>query len=310
MKFSIVIPLYKCSKSILELYNRLVSSIDQITNDFEIIFVNDASPENDWEIVKELAAKDIRVIGINFSRNFGQHYAITAGLDFAKGDWIVVMDGDLQDQPEEILKLYNKALEGFDVVLGQRLNRKDKYFKRFFSFIYYKLLSYLTDTKIDSSVGTFRILSKQVVFEYNKMREYYRFFGSMINWLGFNTAYLPIKHNERTFGVSSYSFKKAFKLAITGALSFSDKPLKLTIKFGILIVFFSSLYIFYKLANILLYGTSAIGWSSLIASIFFSTGIIVTILGMIGLYIGRIFEQVKQRPLYIIKQTTKSLIYE
>jgi dolichol-phosphate mannosyltransferase len=220
------------------------------------------------------------------------------------------MDCDLQDQPEEILKLYAKVQEGFDIVLARRVNRKDSFFKKHTSRFYYSLLSYLTDTNIDYTVGTFRILSKPVVEHFIKMREYFRFFGAMINWMGFNVFYLNIEHKSRNDGKSAYTLKKSIKLALNGVLSFSDKPLKLTIKFGILIVFFSSLYIFYKLANILLYGTSAIGWSSLIASIFFSTGIIVTILGMIGLYIGRIFEQVKQRPLYIIKQTTKSLIYE
>lgn len=303
---SVVSPVYMAEKIVEELVKQIIISVSTITEDFEIILVNDASSDASWQKIVDESEKDVRVKGFNFSRNFGQHYAITAGLDVAQGDWIIVMDCDLQDRPTEIVKLYNKAQEGYDIVLGMRSNRKDSFLKKTFSKIYYKILSYLTDTEINHTVGTFRILSKPVVKQFSQMREHFRYFGAMITWLGFKVAYVELIHNQRFEGKSTYTFKKSINLALNGAISFSDKPLKLTVKFGFYIVLFSSIFILYKIGNIILYGTSAIGWSSLIASIFFSTGIIVTILGIIGLYIGRIFEQVKERPLYIIKETTNN----
>jgi polyisoprenyl-phosphate glycosyltransferase len=298
---SIVSPIYGCKTCLIEFYFRLKEILEKITNDFEIILVNDASPDDAWETIIELAQKDSRVKGINLSRNFGQHYAITAGLDHCKGDWVVIMDCDLQDQPEEIPKLLNKAKDGFDIVLGKRIYRKDRFFKKALSFLYYKLLSYFTDNKIDATVGSFRIMSRQVVENFKKMNEKLRFFGAMVNWLGFNVGFVEIEHAPRKKGESSYNYHKMLKLGINGILSFSDKPLRLTIKMGISLILISSIYILFKVTQILLFGTQAIGWTSLIAAIFFSTGLIISVLGIVGLYIGRIFEEVKGRPLYVIK---------
>ena len=301
---SVVVPVFNSEESITPLYNRLVSVLRNLTDEYEIIFINDASLDNAWPVIKRLSEKDEYVKGINFSRNFGQHYAITAGLDVCCGEWVVVMDCDLQDNPAEIINFYNKAKEGFDIVLGQRQIRKDNMIKRLSSYLYYSMLSYLTDTKIDSSIGAFRILSRPVVDEFIRMREYYRFFGAMINWLGFKVAYIPVSHQVRHSGKTSYSFRKSVRLAINGILSFSDKPLKITIKIGILLVLLSSFFIGYKIIYALINHSTVLGWPSLIASVFFSTGLIVSILGLVGLYVGRIFEQVKQRPLYIIQDKT------
>lgn len=299
---SVVTPVYGCKTCLHELYYRLRVTLEQITTEFEIIFVNDASPDSAWEIIVELANKDERVRGINFSRNFGQHYAITAGLDKCRGDWVIVMDCDLQDQPEEIVKFYNKAGEGFDIVLGKRINRKDRFFKKALSFLYYKLLSYFTDNKIDATVGSYRIMSRQVVDNFKKMNEKLRFFGAMVNWLGFNVGFIEIEHSPRKTGKSSYNYRKMLRLGINGILSFSDKPLRLTIKIGATFMLISSTYILFTVIKNLLFGTQAIGWTSLIAAIFFSTGLIISVLGIVGLYIGRIFEEVKGRPLYVIKK--------
>ena len=163
IEISVVAPAYKCSECIEELYTRLIVSLAKITNSFEIIFVNDGSPDNDWGVIKKLAISDKRVKGINLSRNFGQHYAITAGLDYAVGNWVVVMDCDLQDQPEEIGKLYNKALEGFDIVVGVRENRKDNFFKKITSALFYVIFNYFTDQKLNNKVANFGIYSKQVI---------------------------------------------------------------------------------------------------------------------------------------------------
>lgn len=304
-RISVVIPVYGCRTALVELYFQLKKVLSEITENFEVIMVNDASPDNAWATILELATNDSRVKGLNLSRNFGQHYAITAGLDFCSGEWVVIMDCDLQDRPDEILNLYAKVQEGYDIVLAQRQMRQDSFFKKNISKIYYHVFSYLTNTKIDPSVGTFRILSGKVVQELNKMREASRFFGALTTWVGFRIAYIKVVHAERHSGKSSYNFKRALNLALEGVLSFSDRPLRLTIKLGLLIVMLSSLFMIYKIINLYFFGTSIIGWSSIIASIFFTTGIIVFVLGMVGLYIGKIFQQVKQRPLYIIKETTK-----
>lgn len=307
MDFSVVIPSYRCSRSLKELNERLVKTLSKQSEAFEIIYVNDASPENDWEIIHGLTQKDNRVKGINLSRNFGQHYAITAGLDYCTGQWVVVMDGDLQDQPEEIIKLYNKANQGYDIVLAQRKDRKDNLLKKQLSFLYYAILSFLTNTKIDPTVGTFRMMSRTVVDQFCQMREYFRFFGAMINWLGFDVAKVKVAHNSRTHGKSSYTLRKMISLGLNGIIAFSDKPLKISIRLGILMISLSSLFIAYKILQALICGIPPTGWSSLIASIFFSTGIIVLVLGITGLYIGRIFEQTKNRPLYIVKETKNLL---
>jgi len=299
---SVVSPVYGCNTVLIELYTRLKDTLTQITENFEIIFVNDASPDNAWETIVELSEKDNRVKGINFSRNFGQHYAITAGLDYCSGEWVVVMDCDLQDQPEEILKLYAKVQEGFDIVLARRVNRKDSFFKKLSNKLFYSAFYYLTNSKLDNTVASFRIVKKKVVESYKSLNEYHRFINLTMAWLGFKVAYVSIEHAQRTLGKSSYNLKKLINLTINAMVSFSDKPLKLTIKFGFLLVILSSIFIFYKIIITLHNGTNILGWSSLIASIFFSTGIIVSTLGIIGLYIGRIFEEVKKRPLYIINE--------
>lgn len=302
MIISVIIPVYKCSNSIVELYDRIKSTLELVFKDFEIIFVNDASPENDWEIVKELAAKDTRVIGINFSRNFGQHYAITAGLDFAKGDWIVVMDGDLQDQPEEILKLYNKALEGFDVVLGKRTERKDTFLKKQSSKVYYSLFSYLTETKQDASVANFGIYHRKVIDAILQMKDHIKYFPTMVQWVGFNKTSINIDHAQRKQGGSSYSFYKLLKLAFDNIIAFSDKPLRIVVKVGFSVTIFSIVLALFYLYKYFVGEIEVMGFTTLIISLWFLSGIIIFTLGVIGVYLGKSFERVKDRPIYIVKE--------
>lgn len=299
---SVVIPLYKCSLFINELSRRLINTLSSISEDFEIIFVNDASPENDWEIVVELSKKEYRIKGINFSRNFGQHHAITAGLDYAKGEWIVVMDGDLQDQPEEIIKLYNKTYEGYDIVLARRNKRKDKFFKRFFSKLFYRTLAYLTGSNQDETIANFGIYSKQVISEIKKLRESIRYFPTMIKWVGFSTAKVNVEHLKREKGKSNYNFHRMLNLAFDIMLAFSTKPLRLTIKFGILVALISFAFGIYTLLKWLAGDISVLGYASLITSIWLLTGCILITLGVVGLYVGKTFEGVKNRPIYIIKK--------
>jgi len=302
MKFSVVIPTYKCSSSIIKLSERLIRTLEKLSDNFEIIFVNDASPENDWEVITKLSERDERIKGLNFSRNFGQHYAITAGLDYAKGDWVIVMDGDLQDQPEEITKLYNKAQEGFDIVLAQRTNRQDKFLKRLSSLLFYKIFSYLTDTKQDSSIANFGIYEKNVITAILSMKDSIKYFPTMSQWVGFNKALLPVSHSKRNEGKSAYNFRSLLRLAFNNIIAFSNKPLKLVVKFGFAIVTISIILAVYYLIKYLLGNIVILGYSSLIISIWLLSGINIMILGIVGIYVGKTFEKVKGRPTYITKE--------
>ena len=301
---SVVTPVYGCTNTLHVLYSRLVNTLTQITEDFEIIMVNDASPDNAWETIVKLAQHDTRVKGINFSRNFGQHRAITAGLDYARGDWIVVMDCDLQDQPEEILKLYKKALEGYDAVIGKRTDRKDGFFKRFGSLIFYKIYNFMTDATVDKSIGNFGIYSKRIISSVGMLREQNRSFGLFTLWAGYKRVEIEITHAPRESGKSSYTLFKLIDLAIDSIIAHSNKPLKLSIKIGFSLSFLSFFYSAWLVVSYIFWSTPIAGWTSLIVSIYFLAGLIIGSIGMLGLYVGKIFDEVKQRPLYIIQETT------
>lgn len=301
---SVVIPVYKAENCLNELYNRLKSSLEQISDNFEIVLVEDCGGDRSWEMILELAEKDTRVKGIQFSRNFGQHYGITAGLDHCNGDWVVVMDCDLQDRPEEILRLYAKAQEGYDVVLAKRKNRQDAFLKKFTSHMFYQVFNYLADLKYDAEVGNFRIISRKVVSNFRLMREQLRFFGGLVDWMGFPTSSIEVQHDPRLQGKSTYTFKKLWRLATETIIAYSDKPLRLSIRIGFIISLLAFLAGVYLVIKALLFGTPVMGWSSLIVSLYFLGGIIISILGIMGIYLGKTFDQTKERPLYIIRNCT------
>ena len=209
---SVVSPVYRADKIVQELVKQVKENLLTITEDFEIILVNDASPDDAWNTIVALCEKDNRVKGLNLSRNFGQHYAITAGLEHSYGEWIVVMDCDLQDRPEEIPNLYNKAMEGYDMVLARRAERKDSYFKKMGSRIFYKLFSFLTDTVQDSSVANFGIYKSKVIESIKSMGDYYRVFPILIQWVGFDKYYLNVEHSYRLVGKSTYTHVKLLRL--------------------------------------------------------------------------------------------------
>ncbi len=304
MKLSIVTPVYGCCKSINNLYERLNKSLSTITENFEIIMINDSSPDNAWEVIKELAKKDDRVKGINLSRNFGQHKAITAGLDYAKGDWIVVMDCDLQDQPEEIIKLYNKAIEGYDIVFGKKAERKDSFLKKLSSKIFFKVYDYFTDSKVDSTVGNFSIISKKVLYTLKEMKEQTKAYPLFVNWVGFKKTEVLINHAQREEGKSSYNMRRLINLAIDNIVSQSNKPLKLSIKFGFILSFFSLLYGSWLILRYFMFSIPVEGWTSVMVSIYFIGGLLFANMGILGLYIGKIFDETKNRPVYIVQETT------
>jgi len=299
---SAVIPVYKAENCLHELYNRLHNSLSKITSDFQIILVEDQGGDKSWKLIKELNTLDDRVKGIQFTRNFGQHYAITAGIDYCNSDWVVIMDCDLQDRPEEIPNLYYKAQEGFDVVTANRIKRRDPFIKKSFSWLFYKVFSYFLDLNYNGNVGNFRIISRKVVMNFREIREQLRFFGGLITWMGFSTASIDVQHNDRLEGKSSYTFKKLWKLASNAIIAYSDKPLRLSIRLGFLMSLCAFLYGIYVLFHAFTHHSAVLGWTSLIISIYFIGGIIIGILGIIGIYLGKTFDETKKRPLYIINE--------
>lgn len=301
---SVVIPVYKAEQCLDELYQRLKTALESISPNFEIVLVEDCGGDNSWGVIERLAAADPRVHGIQFSRNFGQHYGITAGLDHCHGDWVVVMDCDLQDRPEEIPRLYAKAQEGYDVVLARRGARQDPLLKRITSWLFYKTFSYLADIEYDGESGNFRVMSRKVVANFRRMGEQLRFFGGLVQWMGFPTASIEVEHAERFEGKSTYTFAKLWKLASETIIAHSDKPLRLAVRFGFLMAFFSFCYGAYILGSALFYSSPIPGWSSLIVSLYFIGGIIIGILGILGIYLGKTFDESKKRPLYIIRRAT------
>jgi polyisoprenyl-phosphate glycosyltransferase len=302
---SVVSPVFRAEGIVDELVHAIVKEVSALTPDFEIVLVDDGSADDSWAKIKSNAQRDSRVRGFKLSRNFGQHHAITAGLDQARGEWVIVMDCDLQDNPAEIIRLYRKAVDGqFDIVLAQRQQRQDSVLKRLGSALFYRFFSYLTGVKQDGSVANFGIYHSRVIEVLCTMREPMRAFPAMINWVGFRKAKLPVQHQARFEGKSTYNWHRLLNLAIDFTLAYSDKPLRLTIKTGLLISLGAGLFALYSLLAYLFGMITVTGYASLIISIWFLSGLIIFILGILGLYLGKIFETVKGRPIYIIEQTT------
>lgn len=303
MEISIVSPVYKGEKMLDELVSRIETSVNSFTDDFEIILVNDCSPDNSWLEIERICAKNKKVKGVNLSRNFGQPYAVTAGLSFAEGKWVVVMDCDLQDRPEEIPNLYKKTQEGWDVVLARRIERKDKFMKRLSSLAFHAVYDYLSGVKSDSSIGNFGIYCDKIVKEYVKIPEYARSFSVLISTLGFKTTTLDVQHAERAEGKSSYNLHKLLKLTFNVIIANSNKPLQMAIVFGFIMAIFSLLIALYNVVAKLFGIIDVPGYTFTVFSIWFTCGLQMCMFGILGLYIGKIYDQVKGRPYFIVKNT-------
>ncbi len=299
---SIVSPVYRAEKILPILVSEINLVMERIGEDYEIILVDDRSPDNSWEVMKVLSSQNPKIKSIRLSRNFGQHSAIFAGLTKTKGDWVVVMDCDMQDQPKEIAKLYKKALEGYDIVLGQRENRKDKFLKKLTSRLFYKVFNYLSGANFDNNVANFGIYHQKTIKSILDMKDYVKFFSLFINWIGFNSISIPIEHGEREEGKSTYSVGRLFKQAFNVIISFSDKPLRLFINFGLSISVLSFIVGIYYLYLALTGKIAQPGFSSLILSIWFLSGIIISGIGIVGVYLGKTFDQAKGRPTFIIDE--------
>lgn len=298
---SIVSPVYRGEKMVAELVHRNVESVSTITDDYEIILVNDASPDNSWEEIVKQCVANPKVKGINLSRNFGQHYAITAGLHYAKGDWVVVMDCDLQDKPEEIPNLYKKAMEGFDIVYARRVVRKDDFFKKQSSKWFYKVFKWLSGLETDSTIANFGIYKHCVIEEFNKMPEKARSFPSLVKYLGFKDTAIDVEHAGRAEGNSSYSFHKLLKLGFDIIISNSNKPLRLAVGLGFGMSVISFLLALYNLIAKWIGVIRVPGYTTTVFSIWFVGGLLLFVMGISGLYIGKIFDQVKGRQLFVVR---------
>lgn len=299
---SIVSPVYRGEKMVAELVRRNVESVTTITDDYEIILVNDASPDNSWEEIVKQCESNPRVKGINLSRNFGQHYAITAGLHYAKGEWVVVMDCDLQDRPEEIPNLYKKAQEGWNIVYARRMNKKFGFFKKLSSTVFHLLYNWISGMKTDDSIGNYGIYSHKVIDEYNKMGETSRSFGTLLLYLGFPFSTIDVEHSERMDGKSSYTLRKLLKLAFDVMISNTNKPLKITVGLGFAMAGISFILAMYNVVARWLGMIMVEGYTTTVFSIWFVGGILLTMMGIMGLYIGKVFDQVKCRPLYVVSE--------
>lgn len=299
---SIVSPVYKAENIIETLVSQIDIVMKKIGVSYEIILVDDRSPDNSWQKMKELKSKNQNLKIIRLSRNFGQHPTIMAGLEHTKGDWVVVMDCDMQDQPKEIEKLYHKAMEGYDVVTARRITRKDSKMKVISSALFYKVFNYLSDMEINHEIANFGIYKREVISAVLQVKDQIKFFPLFINWVGFKNISIDIEHGKREFGSSSYSLRKLISLAFNTIVSFSDKPLRLFVGFGATISLISILIGGYYLFSFFMGNITEPGFTSIILSIWFLFGVLISCIGIVGIYIGKTFNQAKNRPIYIIDE--------
>lgn len=300
---SIVIPLYNEEEVISETYKRLTGVMQEIGDDYELIFINDGSRDKTAQLAAQIVEKDRHVRLLCFSRNFGHQIAITAGMDYAKGDAVVIIDADLQDPPEVIPQMVEKWKEGYHVVYGKRIKRHgETVFKKVTAKMFYRFLQRMTQVDIPTDTGDFRLMDRKVVDSMKKLGERNRYVRGLVSWVGYKQYALEYVRDERFAGETKYPFKKMLKLAMDGISSFSYKPLKLATAVGFGLSGLSFLYLLFVLIQKLCGYPTVAGWASILAVQLFFNGVVLIILGIIGAYIGRIYEECKGRPLYIVQE--------
>lgn len=302
---SVVVPVYNEEEVIGESYRRLSEVMRGMGETYEIIFVNDGSRDKTALLAREICEKDPCVKLIDFARNFGHQTAITAGMDYACGDAVVVIDADLQDPPEVIPEMMAKWREGYEIVYGKRIKREgETFFKKFTAKVFYRFLRAMTDVEIPVDTGDFRLIDRKVCEAMKKMPERNRYVRGIVSWLGFRSAPVEFERKKRFAGTTKYPLKKMIRFASDAIMSFSYKPLKLATLLGGFVSLFSFIalivMIVLKLCDV---GNFVDGWTSLAVISLFLNGIVLIILGIIGEYIGRIYDEAKGRPLYVIRDT-------
>jgi len=302
---SVVAPVYRSDAIVPEFVRRTCAAAAKVTENFELLLVEDGSPDHSWSAIVHECDRNPRVKGVQLSRNFGQQPAITAGLAHARGQYVVVMDSDLQDDPDYIPDLYRKALEGFDIVFARKRIRRFGVLRNLTTRFYYTIFRWLASVDYDQHIGAYSLLTRRVVDAFLQFGDYRRGYVIVLGWLGFHRSHVDVEHRERPVGRSSYTTWGLVGHAITIAVAYSDKPLRMSIYFGLALSTLSFLLgiwlaIWYFTSNV---GQLALGWTSIIISHLFLSGLMLTSLGVVGLYIGRIFEQVKQRPIFVVRET-------
>ncbi|HZK35206.1 MAG TPA: glycosyltransferase family 2 protein [Bacillota bacterium] len=300
---SIVVPMYNEEEVIAETCKRLKKVMDGSGDNYELIFVNDGSKDKSANIIGDMARADSRIKLIDFSRNFGHQIAVTAGLDYSVGQAVVIIDADLQDPPEVILEMLDKWRQGYEVVYGKRKKREgETIFKKVTAYFYYRILGLLTNDSIPKDTGDFRLIDRKVCDAMKCLNERNRFLRGMVSWVGFKQTAVEYDRDERFAGETKYPLRKMLKFAADGIFSFTYKPLKLATYLGFVLSVSGFLYLIYVLYQGFFTDTTVSGWASTIAVNIVFNGITLIILGIIGEYVGRIYEEVKGRPLYIVRE--------
>lgn len=301
VELSVVVPVYSCEASLRELHRRLTESLEWTAGSYELIFVEDRGPDASWGVLREIAKDDPHVRAFRLSRNFGQHAAITAGLSMSRGRWTIVMDCDLQDPPEEIHRLYAKAGEGYDIVLARRTQKRSPFFRRLASKLYFAMLNTFAGTSIDPGHGSFSIISRKVVDSYLTFKDRDRHYLFVLYWLGFNQASMEYEHAPRASGKSAYTLRRLLSHALGGMFFQTTILLRWVIYLGF---FLSALglaaAVYFVAARIS--GNIYPGWTSLVVLLLVIGGLITISTGVTGLYIGRVFNEARERPLYVVDE--------
>ena len=304
-RLSVAIPVHNEESVLPELLGRLSCVLDRLPGGpHEMLFVDDGSTDRTFEILVKASRADSRIGAISLSRNFGHQVAITAALDHVAGDATMVMDGDLQDVPEAIPQFVEKYQQGFDVVYAQRVRRKESLLLRMCYFVFYRMMTKLSDIKLPVDSGDFGLMSRRVVDQLKKMPEHHRYLRGMRSWVGFRQTGLAVERAGRHSGNSKYNLTRLVKLAFDGIFAFSIVPIRAAALFGAVVMFLSTLFVFYSLYAKLFLRESPQGFTALIVAVTFLSGIVLFFLGVIGEYVGRIYEETKARPLYVVGRVT------
>ena len=303
MEISAIIPSYNEQDNVGLMYERMTKTLSKISHDYEIIYINDCSKDQTLLRIKELAAKDTHVKYLSFSRNFGHQIAVSAGLDYCSGKAVVIIDGDLQDPPELIEQMYEKYKEGYKVVYARRTSREgETWFKKATAKIFYRLLASMTSIDIPVDVGDFRLIDQVIVKHLRNMPEKSKYIRGQISWIGYKQTFVNYHRDARIYGKTNYPLRKMLRFALDGITAFSDKPLKIASGLGIVAAIVSLLALVYALVAHFCFNSTITGWTSLILSVLFIGGVQLITIGIIGEYIARINNDVRNRPLYILEE--------
>jgi len=297
---SIVAPVHNEHEVVAEFVARLEEHVPKVTDDYEIVLIEDGSTDSSWQAIESACAMNAKVKGVRLSRNFGQHFAIAAGLDTAKGDFVVVMDCDLQHDPEYIPALYERISDGYDIVYARHPERKHGFLKNLTSTLYYKLLNSMSEFDQDPHIGAFSIINRKVVDAFQKFGDYRIAYLLVLQWLGFRVSHVEVEHRERFAGETSYTVIRLLRHALTVTIAFSDRVLYFTVFVGMFFAGMAFAAIVGIIAQYFFFGIGVVGWASTIVAIAFFSGVNLMALGVSGIYIAKVFEQTKGRPRYLV----------